>query len=174
MVSPAVLPNCSLFYCYANQLTGSIPDLSANTALTQFYCYANQLTGSIPDLSANTALTQFYCYANQLTGSIPDLSANTALTQFYCNSNQLTGWDGGSVSATLGNYHAGSQNAPGSGLSSPDVDGMLAAFVAAGRNSGTRIINLSGGLNAAPSATGEGHIDTLRSRGWTVTVTGGY
>ena len=27
---------------------------------------------------------------------------------------------------------------------------------------------------AAPSAAGEAAIDTLRSRGWTVTVTGGY
>ena len=37
---------------------------------------------------------------------------------------------------------------------------------------GTRVFNQSGG--SAPSATGEAAIDTLRSRGWTVTVTGGY
>jgi len=78
-------------YVHTNQLTGSIPDLSANTALTQFYVHTNQLTGSIPDLSANTALTQFYVHTNQLTGSIPDLSANTTLFYFYCNTNQLTG-----------------------------------------------------------------------------------
>jgi len=78
-------------YMHTNQLTGSIPDLSANTALCYFFCNTNQLTGSIPDLSANTALAHFYCNTNQLTGSIPDLSANTYLTQFYCHTNQLTG-----------------------------------------------------------------------------------
>jgi len=34
------------------------------------------------------------------------------------------------------------------------------------------VFNQSGG--SAPSSTGEDAIDTLRSRGWTVTVTGGY
>jgi len=34
------------------------------------------------------------------------------------------------------------------------------------------VFDQSGG--SAPSATGEAAIDTLRSRGWTVTVTGGY
>ena len=37
---------------------------------------------------------------------------------------------------------------------------------------GTRVFNQSGG--SAPSSTGEAAIDTLRSRGWIVTVTGGY
>jgi hypothetical protein len=36
--------------------------------LLQFYCHFNQLTGAIPDLSANTALLQFECQNNQLTG----------------------------------------------------------------------------------------------------------
>jgi len=44
--------------------------------------------------------------------------------------------------------------------------------VASGIAAGTRVFDQSGG--SAPSSTGEAAIDTLRSRGWTVTVTGGY
>ena len=165
LVPKAVLSDnqMTMFYCYNNQLTGSIPTLSANTALTQFYCYNNQLTGSIPTLSANTALTQFYCNSNQLTGSIPSLSANTALTVFYCYNNQLTGWSGGTVSATLGEFQA--QN---NLLTQAAVDAILAAFVAAGRTTGT--LNLGGTGNAAPSAAGLADKTTLQSRGWTVTT----
>ena len=130
-----------------------------------FICNNNQLTGSIPSLSANTALTAFICSSNQLTGSIPSLSANTALTAFNCSSNQLTGWSGGTVSATLGDFQA--QN---NLLTQSAVDAILAAFVAAGRTTGTRILNLGGVGNATPSATGLTDKATLQSRGWTVTT----
>jgi hypothetical protein len=46
------------------------------------------------------------------------------------------------------------------------------SLVASGIAAGTRVFDQSGG--SAPSSTGEAAIDTLRSRGWTVTVTGGY
>jgi len=46
------------------------------------------------------------------------------------------------------------------------------SLVASGIAAGTRVFKQSGG--SAPSSTGEAAIDTLRSRGWTVTVTGGY
>ena len=49
----------------------------------------NQLTGSIPDLSALTSLTQLILSHNQLTGSIPDLSALTNLTWLDLTGNQL-------------------------------------------------------------------------------------
>ncbi len=153
------------FYCYNNQLTGSIPSLSANTALTTFVCYSNQLTGSIPSLSANTALTLFYCHSNQLTGSIPSLSTNTALAIFSVYNNQLTDWTGGTVSATLGDFQA--QN---NLLTQVAVDAILAAFVAAGRSTGTRTLNLGGTGNATPSAAGLADKATLQSRGWTVTT----
>lgn len=153
------------FYCNNNKLTGSIPNLSANTALVHFHCHINQLTGSIPSLSTNTSLSAFYCYSNQLTGSIPSLSANTNLTIFYCYNNQLTGWTGGTVSATLGNFQA--QN---NLLTQAAVDAILAAFVAAGRTKGTRILNLGGTGNATPSTAGLANKATLQSRGWTVTT----
>ena len=162
---PSLNTAMRVFTCGANQLTGSIPSLTANTALTSLSCGLNQLTGSIPSLTANTALMSFNCSGNQLTGSIPSLTANTALTVFYCYSNQLTGWTGGTVSATLGDFEA--QN---NLLTQAAVDAILAAFVAAGRSTGTRVLNLGGTGNATPSSTGLTNKATLVSRGWTVTT----
>ncbi len=74
-----------------NQLTGSIPDLSALTSLTHLLLSRNQLTGSIPDLSALTSLTHLLLSRNQLTGSIPALSALTSLAELDLHNNDLTG-----------------------------------------------------------------------------------
>ena len=58
-------------------------------------------------------------------------------------------------------------------LSQSSIDGILVSLVTSGISTGTRVFGQSGG--SAPSVgTGQPAIDTLRSRGWTVTVTGGY
>jgi len=57
-------------------------------------------------------------------------------------------------------------------LTETSIDNILVSLVASGIAAGTRVFDQSGG--SAPSSTGEAAIDTLRSRGWTVTVTGGY
>ncbi len=88
MVMPDAGYGSRYFVCSQNQFTGSIPDLSSNTALMMFQCSFNQLTGSISDLSANTELWAFDCQSNQLSGSIPDLPDN--MMAFFCRSNQLT------------------------------------------------------------------------------------
>jgi hypothetical protein len=58
-------------------------------------------------------------------------------------------------------------------LTEASIDGILVSLVTSGIASGTRRFDQTGG--SAPSVgTGQPAIDTLRSRGWTVTVTGGY
>ena len=57
-------------------------------------------------------------------------------------------------------------------LNETSIDGILVSLVTSGISTGTRIFYQSGG--SAPSATGNTAIDTLRSRGWDITVTGGY
>jgi len=57
-------------------------------------------------------------------------------------------------------------------LTQTSIDNILVSLVASGIAAGTRVFGQSGG--SAPSATGEAAITTLRSRGWTVTVTGGF
>jgi hypothetical protein len=87
------------------------------------------------------------------------------LLDFRCQTNQLTGFAGGSVANTLGNFQAQTNQ-----LNSTAVNAILAAFVAANKTTGTRILNLGGTGNSAP--TGQGITDkaTLISRGWTVTT----
>jgi len=61
----------------------------------------------------------------------------------------------------------------GTALDQPSIDGILVSLVASGIAAGTRLFDQSGGY--APSIdTGRPAIVTLRSRGWTVKVTGGY
>jgi hypothetical protein len=58
-------------------------------------------------------------------------------------------------------------------LNEISIDRILVSLVTSGVATGTRLFDQSGG--SAPSVgTGQPAIDTLRSRGWAVTVTGGY
>ena len=72
-----------------NQLSGTIPDLSALTNLQRLFLHKNQLSGTIPDLSALTKLQELYLYTNQLRGPIPDLSSLTSLTHLNLDDTQL-------------------------------------------------------------------------------------
>ena len=161
---PSLTANTAMetLYCYSNQLTGSIPSLTANTALATFDCSGNQLTGSIPSLTANTAMATFDCSGSQLSGSIPSLTANTALVTLYCYNNQLTGVDAGfAVRPALLNAHFESNL-----LTQSAVDAILAAFVAAGGLAGA--LSIGGSGNATPSAAGLASKATLQGLGWTV------
>jgi hypothetical protein len=55
-------------------------------------------------------------------------------------------------------------------LTQASIDGILVSIESNGTSNGT--FNQTGG--SAPSATGQAAITALRSRGWTVTVTGGF
>jgi uncharacterized repeat protein (TIGR01451 family) len=72
-------------------LTGSLPDLSALTGLQVIDLDGNNLTGEIPTLTQLTALQKIELSNNQLTGSIPDLTALNNLQELDLHSNQLTG-----------------------------------------------------------------------------------
>jgi hypothetical protein len=116
-------------------------------------------------------LEDFYCQANQLTGSIPSLSGLSNLEDFRCHQNQLTGFAGVSVSNILGIFQAQTNQ-----LRARAVNSILAAFVAAGRTTGTPILNgtcvlnLGGTTNSRPTGQGVTDVTTLRNRGWTVTT----
>ena len=159
------LPNFLTLHCSSNLLTGNIPSLSGVPKLVNLYVNGNQLTGLIPNLSINVNLTRVFCGFNLLTGDIPSFSGLNNFQEFRCEMNQLTGFAGDSVSINLGTFVANNNL-----LSSSAVNAILAAFVAANKTTGTRILNLGGSGNAAP--TGQGITDkaTLISRGWTVTT----
>ncbi|MFT3792181.1 MAG: hypothetical protein QM741_14170 [Rudaea sp.] len=78
-------------FLMSNQFTGPIPaDLGSNLHLTSFHADGNQLSGTIPDLSA-TSINIFTVNSNQLSGSLPDISAWTQLQVFDVGVNQLSG-----------------------------------------------------------------------------------
>lgn len=177
------------FHVNLNNLTGAIPNLSSCTQLVNFRCERNQLSGTIPSLPASissfdcstntaingtlpnlstcTSLTRFACMATGVSGDIPDLSRNTSLEFFYASSTQLSGFAaGGGVPRSLGTFEAS-----GCRLTKSAIDAILAAFVAANKTTGTRVLNLAGVGNSSPTG-GVNNTDraTLVSRGWTVSV----
>ena len=117
---------------------------------------ANNVTTNLAD----QGLTQPYAMLIPLT-----VKNNTALTTFWCSNNQLTGWSGGAVSPTLGDFRCNSNQLP-----QATIDALLAAFDAAGRNSGTRSLNLGGTGNAAPSSAGLVSKANLQNKGWSVST----
>ena len=59
----------------ANQLSGTIPDLSTRSpSYRSLNLSANQLSGTIPDLGALSSYTTLNLSDNQLSRPIPDLS----------------------------------------------------------------------------------------------------
>ena len=171
----SLLKNLQSFYCIGCKLTGPIPSLTGNKNLKDFRCDSQisspKINGLFPNITGNTALQYFYCHNNQISGSIPELSYNTVLQSFYCYTNLLTGLSGSSVSNTLGNFQAQNNQ-----LQSTVVNQILAAFVAAGRTTGTPqvngtcILNVGGAGNFSPTGQGITDVTTLRNRGWTVTT----
>jgi hypothetical protein len=126
---------------------GGTLDVSAFPNLTSITCNSNGIT-KFQGYDNLTNLVTISLQDNSLTGNIPNLSNLTALTLSDFFANQLTGWDGGTVSTTLGSFQAHNNS-----LTTSTIDALLAAFVAANRTTGTRLLNL-GGTNAAPSSTG--------------------
>ncbi|NBP02786.1 MAG: hypothetical protein EBU90_22250, partial [Proteobacteria bacterium] len=129
----------------------------------------SSITGTIPSLSNNTLLTNVYANNCSLQGAIPDLSNNVNLIYFnvagQLGGTKINAWTGGTVSNTLGEFLAQDNQ-----LTSSAVNSILAAFVAANKTTGTRILNLGGTGNAAPTGAGITNKATLVSRGWTVTT----
>jgi len=142
----SAFPELRLFYVNHNGLTGEIPSLAGLTKLATFDVSYNQLTGTIPLLSGLTKLNSFYVSSNQLTGPIPpSLSGLTNLAYFEANYNQLTGTIPLSLSGltNLTYFYAYSNQLTGA---IPDLSGLNALqYFRVGGN------HLTGGLPVAPS-----------------------
>jgi len=143
-----------------NKVSGPL-SITTNTLLTTLYGTNNYFCGCL-DVSLNTLLTIIQLSGNQFSGNI-DVSTNTHLTTVNLSSNQFSTFSG-TVVNTLGDCNLSSNL-----LTQTAVDAVLAAFVTAGKNSGTRLLDLSGTGNAAPSVAGLASVATLQTRGWTVT-----
>jgi len=147
-------------------------DTSAGTNFSVAWYNCRNLT-SFPliDTSAGTNFFGAWSGCNSLT-SFPliDTSAGSDFERAWSGCNSLTSFPANAFdNVSGGNFTSAFTN---TALTQTSIDNILVSLVASGIATGTRVFDQSGG--SAPSATGEAAIDTLRSRGWTVTVTGGY
>jgi len=126
---------------------------------------------SFPLIDTSAGITfKFTWYNCSSLTSFPliDTSAGTnfRLAWYYCSS--LTSFPANAFDNIKGgNFGNAFTN---TALTQTSIDNILVSIVASGIAAG--VFDQSGG--SAPSSTGEAAIDTLRSRGWTVAVTGGY
>jgi len=147
-------------------------DTSAGTDFSLAWYDCTSLT-SFPllDTSAGTNFFAAWYKCNSLT-SFPliDTSAGTTFSAAWYNCTSLTSFPANIFDNVKGgNFNDAFRD---TALTQTSIDNILVSLVASGIAAGTRVFGQSGG--SAPSSTGEAAIDTLRSRGWTVTVTGGF
>jgi len=147
-------------------------DTSAVTNFNQTWQNCNSLT-SFPliDTSAVTNFSYAWRDCSSLT-SFPliDTSAGTNFSSTWRGCNSLTSFPANIFDNVKGGDFT--EAFRDTALTQTSIDNILVSLVASGISAGTRVFYQSSG--SAPSAAGEAAIDTLRSRGWTVTVTGGY
>jgi hypothetical protein len=145
---------------------------SSGTGFQRAWQDCSSLTSFSPiDTSSGTDFTFAWLRCSSLT-SFPliDTSSGTLFFRAWQSCTSLT-----TIPAGLFDNVSGGQFIDAfadTALTQTSIDNVLVSLVASGIAAGTRVFNQSGG--SAPSAAGEAAIDTLRSRGWTVTVTGGY
>lgn len=154
---------------HSNNLTGSFPSLTNNVNIEHIAAQDNNFTGLSSGFSTNTNLKYIDFSRNQLT-EIPEFSENTVIETILLGGNQINDWAGGFVSSSIYKFAANNNLLP-----QAVVDGLLSAFVSAGRVwSGSPEIKpallIGGGANAAPSAAGLTNKQTLITRGWTVST----
>jgi len=147
-------------------------DTSSGTSFRSAWFRCSSLT-SFPliDTSSGTSFRDAWLNCSSLT-SFPliDTSSGTNFRSAWFRCSSLTTIPAGLFDNVSGGNFDGAFNY--TALTQTSIDNILVSLVASGIAAGTRVFSQSGG--SAPSATGEAAIDTLRSRGWTVIVTGSY
>ena len=153
----------------ANDLT-SFPVLDTSNGIDFSEAWRDNNLTSFPliDTSSGTQFSLAW-WGNDLT-SFPalDFSSGTNFTYAWIFNNNLTDFPANmfdNCNATIFTDAFSSTN-----LSQSSIDGILVSIESNGTSNGT--FDQSGG--SAPSATGEAAIDRLYTRGWDITVTGGY
>jgi len=148
-------------------------DTSSGTNFQSAWQNCSSLT-SFPliNTSSGTNFKQAWYNCSSLT-SFPliDISSGTSFYLTWYNCSSLTSFPANAFDNIKGGdfFDAFINTA----LDQASIDGILASLVTSGLSTGILRFGQSGG--SAPSVgTGQPAIDTLRSRGWTVTVTGGY
>jgi len=145
-------------------------DTSSGTDFERAWYNCTSLT-SFPliDTSSGTSFYRTWYNCSSLA-SFPliDTSSGTDFRQTWRDCDSLTSFPANAFDNIKGGNFADAFT--NTALTQTSIDNILVSLVASGIAAG--VFDQSGG--SAPSSTGEAAIDTLRSRGWTVAVTGGY
>jgi Leucine-rich repeat (LRR) protein len=154
------ISDCDFPGTNTNSLTSV--NLSGSTAIQQLRLDDSNFSGGIPNISALTALQTLDLDECNISGILDlsgltslisvDLAGNTALTSVIISDTQPID----SLTTAAGN------------LTQTAVDDILVVLSNNGVSNG--VVNLSGGTNAAPSATGLAAKAVLEGNGWTVFV----
>ena len=161
-----IATDSTITYCYSsgNAQVGLMPDSSGNTALLYWSMSDNKFCGPLRNLPTTTI--SYNAHINNFTGDIPSFAGLSAITTFFAHTNKFNGYAGGGVSNTLGTIRLENNL-----FTATAVNAILADVRAAGRVAGTRVLNLGGTGNAAP--TGQGIVDRdylTNTMLWTVTT----
>jgi Leucine-rich repeat (LRR) protein len=138
-------------------------NLSGCTALETLYADDNDFSGGFPDLTGLTSLDYIDFDGCGLIGTV-NISGLPSLTHFDFSDNE--GLTRIIISSTQPLGSNGEMLADNCALTQTSVDNILVALAANGIEGG--YIDLRGGTNAIPSATGLTAITTLEGRGWSV------
>ncbi|MBW2736559.1 MAG: hypothetical protein JRH20_29580, partial [Deltaproteobacteria bacterium] len=150
-------------------------DIGQLSLLESLYLHSNLLTGAIPrGLGQLSGLVRLELHNNQLTGSIPaEMGGLRLLAYMMLNSNALTGYEPG---AFLGMRAMRSIDLRDNQLSESAVDAIINDIYTDRTKhfyQGTKILWISGGTNAAPSAAACVLVEDLRANhDWAVNTNG--
>jgi Leucine-rich repeat (LRR) protein len=160
------LLNCSTINLSSSGIVGISGDVSTLTSLNALYLDDN------PSLTAfgayQSASIEILSIANCGLTAVPDVEGLTSLADLrLADNSSLATWNGTVLLDELGEIDLSN-----GALTEETIDRLVAALVAAGRTSesGSCILDISGGTSAEPSEDALLDIATLESRGWTVTT----
>ncbi len=156
--------NCS-------SMTGPFPliDTSSGTNFYATWASCSSMTGPFPliDTSSGTSFYAAWYDCSSMTGPFPliDTSSGTNFAYAWSGCSSLTSFPAGMFDACPATNFTNAFT--GCALNQTSIDNILVSIAAAGTSGGT--LNMTGGTNATPSATGLAAKATLVGRGWTVT-----
>ena len=161
----------SVAWAACSSMTGPFPliDTSSGTDFSGAWHGCTSMTGPFPliDTSSGTNFSFAWAYCSSMTGPFPLIDTsngtNFAFAWYLCSS--LTSFPANMFdTCPATDFTNAFINCA---LNQTSIDNILVSIAAAGTSSGT--LNMTGGTNATPSATGLAAKATLVGRGWTVT-----
>ena len=172
--TPSIIQDFSYTWYNCRNLTEfPLIDTSSGTDFGSSWAYCSGLTEfPLIDTSSGTSFNSAWAYCSGLTEfPLIDTSSGTDFSYAWGYCSGLTEFPPNVFdNVKSGNFNDAFIN---TNLTEQSIDNILTSLVTSGISTDMRTFTQSGG--SAPSVTiGQPAIDTLRARGWTVTVTGGY